>query len=104
MGKLLINFAFLAAPLLAQVNSLLPVKPLVGNMVSPAPDSKFLVPVSPSARTLYRWSIAGVLVANVADATSSWHAQEANRVVAGGGTQFGTTSIAIKSGFVATSL
>jgi len=59
---------------------------------------------APAGRTLYRWSVASVLAVNAADAASSWHGQEANRLVAGTGTQFGGTSIAIKSGFVATSL
>jgi hypothetical protein len=53
---------------------------------------------------MYRWSIAAVLAANVADAATSWRSQEANPVVAGTGTQFGVTSVAIKSGFVGASL
>ncbi len=58
----------------------------------------------PSARVLYRWSVATVLAANVADATSSWQNREANPLVAGPTAQFGMTSVAIKSGFVGVSL
>ena len=60
-------------------------------------------PVS-AGRNLYRWSVAAVVAANAADIASSWRGQEANPVVAGGGSQFGMRSVAIKSGFVATSL
>ena len=63
-----------------------------------------LIETAPAGRTLYRWSVASVLAVNAADAASSWRQQEANPFVAGSGTQFGGTSIAIKSGFVATSL
>ena len=52
----------------------------------------------------YRWTVAAVVVANSADAATSWKAQEANPLVAGTGTQFGVVSLVIKSGFVATSL
>jgi len=53
-------------------------------------------------RSLYRWSMAAVIAANGADAISSWHGQEANPVIGSG--QFGYSSIAIKSGFVGSSL
>src|SRR5689334_13204323 len=57
-----------------------------------------------SSRTLYRWSVAAVIGANAADVASSWKGREANPVLAGPGTQFGVTSVAVKSGFVAASL
>lgn len=57
-----------------------------------------------AGRNFYRWSVAAVAAANAADAVSSWKAQEANPLVAGTGTRFGIESLAIKSGFVATSL
>jgi hypothetical protein len=110
MGKILISIVFFALPGLAQVASLLPSKPVsIGEMAPPAASGFNAVTISaekpgPPGRALYRWSIAAALAANVADIASSWSQQEANPVVAGGGTQFGVTSIAIKSGFVATSL
>lgn len=102
----------LALPLAAQSSSaLLPapvnvaeiatnVSPLQGNdgALSPRQES------GKSARTMYGWSVAAVLGANAADAASSWRAQEANPVVAGNRGQFGIASLAIKSGFVGTSL
>jgi hypothetical protein len=57
-----------------------------------------------AGRSFYRWSVAAVVAVNAADAVTSWKAQEANPFVAGTGTQFGAASLAIKSGFVATSL
>ena len=97
-------------PVLGQ-NSLLSTKPVnIGTMTAPPAVTGFAAStadlkktVSPG-RTLYHWSIAAMLAANVADVASSWSQQEANPLVAGGGAQFGTTSVAIKTGFVATSL
>lgn len=111
MGKILISFALSILPALAQGNSILPSNPVnIREMVAPPAISGSetatmnLEKVGPPGRTLYRWSIAAAMAANVADVASSWSQQEANPVVAGGGSQFGATSIAIKSGFVATSL
>jgi hypothetical protein len=59
---------------------------------------------SPGANTLYRWSVATVLAANAADVASSWNKREANPFVAQPNAQYGVTSVAIKSGFVGTSL
>ena len=102
----------LALPLAAQTkNALLPAPTSVSAIaenVSPVQDnSSVLHPPQEtwkSGRTLYGWSIAAVLGANAADAATSWRAQEANRVVAGNGSQFGAASLAIKSGFVGASL
>lgn len=69
-----------------------------GIIVGPAREQKI------AGRNLYRWSLAAVIAGNAADAASSWKLHEQNPVVAGGGSQFGLTSIAIKSGFVASSL
>lgn len=111
MCKILINLVFFVLPGLAQVNSILPSKPVnISEMaITPAISRSETATVNlekavPAGRTLYRWSIAAAIAANAADAASSWSQQEANPVVAGGGAQFGATSIAIKSGFVATSL
>jgi hypothetical protein len=110
MGKLLISLVFSVLPMLAQANSILPSRPVsIREMAAPPAisGSDSIVNVeraSPPGRTLYRWSIAAALAANAADVASSWSQQEANPVVAGGGSQFGVTSVAIKSGFVATSL
>jgi hypothetical protein len=57
-----------------------------------------------SGVALYRWSVATVLAANTLDVASSWRNREANPFVAGPTTQFGVTSMAIKSGFVGASL
>ena len=110
MGKALIGMVFLVFPALGQ-NSLLSSKPMtIADMTAPTGITGFeagkrdLNRTVPPGRTLYRWSIATVLAANVADVASSWSQQEANPLVAGGGAQFGTTSVAIKTGFVATSL
>lgn len=59
---------------------------------------------APAGRTMYRWSLVSLAAANGADAISSWRQQEANPLVAGGATQFGGSSLMIKSGFVVTSL
>jgi hypothetical protein len=109
MVKTLISMVFVVLPVLGQ-NSLLSSKPInIGEMTAPPVSTRFEATrdvnrtVSPG-RTLYRWSLATVLAANVADAASSWSQLEANPVVSGGGAQFGATSVAIKTGFVATSL
>ncbi len=111
MRKILIGLAFCVPPLLAQVNSILPSKPVtIREMAAPPAISGSesatvnIEKAVPAGRTLYHWSIVAAIAANAADAASSWSQQEANPVVAGGGAQFGATSIAIKSGFVATSL
>jgi hypothetical protein len=111
MRKILISLVFSVLPGLAQVNSILPSKPVdIREMAAPPAISgseaatMSVEKAGPPGRTLYRWSIAAALAANVADVASSWSQQEANPVVAGGGSQFGVTSVAIKSGFVATSL
>ena len=111
MRKILISLAFCVLPALAQVNAILPRKPVdIREMAAPSATSGSqaaavnLEKAGPPGRTLYRWSIAAALAGNIADVASSWSKQEANPVVAGGGSQFGVTSIAIKSGFVATSL
>jgi hypothetical protein len=109
MVKTLISMVFVVLPVLGQ-NSLLSSKPVnIGEMTAPPASTRFEATrdvnrtVSPG-RTLYRWSLATVLAANVADVASSWSQLEANPVVSGGGAQFGATSVAIKTGFVATSL
>jgi len=96
--------------------------PVVGEMpvgAAPVGDAKNTGPAVPAAsgllgrddrgrenagRAFYRWSVVAVVAANAADAVSSWNTQEANPFVAGPGTQFGVASLAIKSGFVVTSL
>ena len=110
MVKALISMAFVVLPVLGQ-NSLLSSKPVnIGEMTAPPASTRFeagtrdLNRTASPRRTLYRWSLATVLAANVADVASSWSQQEANPVVSGGGAQFGATSVAIKTGFVATSL
>ena len=111
MCKILISIVFLVLPALAQENYLQPSTPVnVREMAAPRAASGFeaatlnLKKTGPPGRVLYRWSIAAAIAANAADVASSWSQQEANPLVAGGGAQFGATSIAIKSGFVATSL
>src|SRR6266853_1402327 len=100
-----------ALPVLAQINPILPQTSVnIGELTSPASVAPFkagareLGQTAGPGRVLYGWSVAAVLTANAADVASSWNALEANRVVAGPGSQFGFTSVAIKSGFVATSL
>ena len=109
MCKILTSLAFFVLPALAQVNSILPSKPVtIGEMAAhpaiSASETSAIRLEYPSGRNLYRWSIAAAIAANVADAASSWSQQEANPLVAGGRAQFGASSVAIKSGFVATSL
>jgi len=107
MSKILMSLAFIVLPALAQVNSILPSKPVnIREMAAPSASetAKMNLGAGMPGRTLYRWSIAAAIAGNAADVASSWHQQEANPLVAGGGAQFGVTSIAIKSGFVATSL
>ena len=100
----------LALPVAAQVNPILPQTSVnIGEMTAPPAirskaGTRELGQEAGPGRVLYGWSVAAVLTANAADVASSWNALEANRVVAGPGTQFGYTSVAIKSGFVATSL
>lgn len=55
-------------------------------------------------RTVYRWSVATLVTANVVDAASSWNGLEGNPLLARPGTRFGASSVAIKSGFVGASL
>ena len=110
MVKTLISMVLVVFPVLGE-NSLVESKPMmIGTMTAPPAKTGFEAAtpdlnrtVTPG-RTLYRWSLASVLAANVADVASSWSQQEANPVVSGGGAQFGVTSAAIKTGFVATSL
>jgi len=102
----------LALPMLAQEKMALPAGTMnIAGMVTPALPGRFEAGLrqaqseTPVAgKTLYRWSLASVLAANAADVASSWNYHEANPVLGGSGAQFGTTSIAIKSGFVAGSL
>jgi hypothetical protein len=90
--KTFLMIATLAMPVLGQVSRIAPPATLdAGERAIPG-------------RNLYNWSVAAVVAANAADIASSWHGQEANPFVAGGGSQFGMKSVAIKSGFVATSL
>jgi len=104
--------ALFSLPLEAQTNGVLPPVPseaveISQNVVPPHHGDSALVHSQTTAhtgRTFYRWSIAAVLAGNVADAATGWRAQEANPVVAGTGNQFGLLSVAIKSGFVGTSL
>ena len=99
-------------PLKAQTNRALPEAPLSSTQLAPPaiPPNYYNPALAqspatvPSGRTLYRWSVAAILAANAADAATSWKTQEANPVIAGPGNQFGVTSVAIKSGFVVTSL
>jgi hypothetical protein len=111
MTKLLITLVFWSFPALAQVDRLVPVQPVrIAEMTAlPAISGRDmgtqrLERRDPPGRTLYRWSIAAVVAANAADVASSWSQQEANPVIAGGGAQFGASSMAIKTGFVAASL
>ena len=111
MHKILISLAFFVLPALAQVDSILPSRPMsIREMTAPPAISGSEASIvnaekaGPPGRTLYRWSIAAAIAANAADVASSWRQQEANPVVAGGGAQFGATSVVIKSGLVATSL
>ena len=111
MNKVLINLALLTVPVVAQVSPLLPTKPAnIREMTAPPAPSAFAAGIksigqtAPQGRSLYRWSLAAVVAANGADVASSWSQQEANPLVAGGGSQFGMRSVAIKTGFVATSL
>ena len=111
MSKLLITLVLLSFPVLAQVTPLLPVGPVnIGDMTAAPAVSRLETgtrtvegTVLPG-RNLYRWSIAAVVAANAADVASSWSKQEANPVIGGGGAQFGASSMAIKTGFVAASL
>lgn len=107
--KILPLLGLLALPLLAQTKSaLLPPPATIAGIaasINPAQNNLVARPEAPkSGRTMYSWSVAAVLGANAADAATSWRAQEANRALAGNGGQFGVASLAIKSGFVGTSL
>ncbi len=118
----------LSIPMLAQVsqksaatplNDLASITPSVrSSLLSPSVASPAAIGSTASAQTglkdfndhehqgvtLYKWSIAALLGSNVADIATSWSGMEANPVVAGGRSQFGATSVAIKSGFVGASL
>jgi len=106
----LLSLMLIAFPVMAQENPTLPSALQLANAAIPATDSaskpwlRDLDQTSSSNRTLYRWSVATVLTANAADVASSWKNREANPFVAGPTTQFGVTSVAIKSGFVGASL
>jgi len=111
MSKLLITLVLLSFPVLAQITPLLPIRPAnIGDMTAAPAVSRLETGTRTLERTvlpgrsLYRWSIAAVVAANAADVASSWSQQEANPVIAGGGAQFGASSVAIKTGFVAASL
>ena len=110
--KKLLLIALLGRPLMAQNKSaLLPAPTSVAGIaasISPSQDNNSVLHPAQEelkpGRTMYGWSIAAVLGANAADAATSWRAQEANRALAGNGSQFGVASLAIKSGFVGTSM
>jgi hypothetical protein len=79
------------------------VETAVSTSSNPAPA--WIRPVAHgSSGSLYRWSVAAVLAANAGDVATSWRNREANPLIAGPSTQFGLTSVAIKSGLVGTSL
>jgi hypothetical protein len=86
--KTILSVLALALPLAAQMNLL------------PPPSRSDAI----EGRTFYRWSLVAVIAANAADSASSWRKAEANPMVARPGAQFGTTSLALKSAFVVTSL
>jgi hypothetical protein len=111
----LLSLMLIAFPIMAQeslpvpsalplVKTAAPVADSASNPWTSKPWMRDLDQASSSNRTLYRWSVAAVLVANAADVTSSWKNREANPFVAGPTAQFGVTSVAIKSGFVGASL
>jgi hypothetical protein len=100
----------IVVPVMAQESPTVPSALELANTAIPTPDSaskawsRGLDQAAPPNRTLYRWSLATVLAANGADVASSWRNRDANPFVAGPTTQFGVTSVAIKSGFVGASL
>ncbi len=110
--KILPMIGLLALPLMAQTKSaLLPAPSSVSEIaasINPSQENNAVLHPRQEAgnpgRTMYGWSVAAVLGANAADAATSWRALEANRALAGNGSQFGVASLAIKSGFVGTSL
>lgn len=110
--KILPMIGLLALPLVAQTKSALLPAPtsvaVIAASINPSQDNNSVLHPRQEAgkpgRTMYGWSVAAVLGANAADAATSWRAQEANPVVSGSGSQFGVASLAIKSGFVGTSL
>jgi len=108
MHKLLTTLMFLSVPVFAQVSStLLPAHPAMIGEITASPAISGREAGTREAlpgRHLYRWSIAAVVAANAADVATSWSQQEANPVIARGGAEFGATSMAIKTGFVAASL
>jgi hypothetical protein len=57
----------------------------------------------PPGRSFYRLSVAILAASSVADAGSSWRRPEANPVLAGSGSTFGSGSVAIKLGLVGSS-
>jgi len=98
---------FLAVPMMAQVNSGIPVPStkIAGFVASAAPSRpeawrKDLTTEERPGRTVYYWSVATVVAASAADAASSWSGREANPVLAGPAAQFGVGSVALKSGLV----
>ena len=98
--------------LAAQVNStasasfftaggLLPAAP---NAIVERPLQKVeLHPTVPPGRTFYLWSVAILAASGAADVASSWRRPEANPVLAGSGSTFGSGSVAIKLGLVGSS-
>ena len=106
----LLSVLLLTLPMMAQVNSGIPVPStkISDFAASPAPRSeawrKDLTAGERPGRTLYYWSVATVVAASAADAASSWSGREANPVLAGPAAQFGVGSVALKSGLVRASL
>ena len=70
------------------------------------PSSRAVEPhrMVPTGRTFYLWSVAMLAASGAADVASSWHRPEANPVMAGPGSTFGTGSLAIKLGLVGSSI
>ena len=110
-AKVVIASAICALTGLAQSNQVLPSQTAtiaeLSAVITPDTKNNLVTGVdrsTPAGRDLYRWSIAAAIGANIADVASSWHQTEANPVLGGKSSQFGVTSVAIKSGFVGTSL
>jgi hypothetical protein len=108
--KLAVSLLF-SLPVIAQVNPAIPAATLVERDMLLAPASPSTPPwvekwkqPETSGKNLYTWSVAAVIAANAADAVTSWQLHEANPLIAGPSSKFGMTSLAIKTGFVATSL
>jgi len=106
----LLSMTLIVVPVMAQENPIVPSGLELASTTIPAPDAaskaslRGLDQAPVPNHTLYRWSVAAALAANGADVASSWKNREANPFVAGPTTQFGVTSVAIKSGFVGASL